>query len=204
MFAHVEYHVVQGTSNPTSQQRWQDYGLYGTPTVFFDGQGPVTGAGNAEALYRAAINAALAVPVPLTIEAQATLDTKASTGSFSITLTGVEGQSILAPEECNIRAVIYEDDVFFCCGAGGRDRWDDVSRLVLEGGTLALDAGTLRQTVNIDFSLDPAWNPSQLHALVFVQRGVVGEILNGFLAEVSTVSSVESKSWGRIKALYFE
>lgn len=202
VFAYVELHVVQGLATPTGVQRWHDYGTVGTPTIFFDGGGDfVTGGGAVGDLYtayRARIESHAATPPLVTIDGDLTLDTGTEEGALAITLGEIVGMTISNPEECVVRVHVYEDDVFFCCGIGGRDMWGRVSRVVLEGGALAFG------TTALDFPLDASWDVANLRAIAFVQRGLTGEVLNAARVNVTVTTAVEGSSWGRIKALFRE
>jgi len=193
---------VQGLANPGGVGRWHDYGTLGTPTVFFDAVDPVSGAANAESLYRARIESRRETPPLVTIAAELTLDAGAAHGSFAIRVDAIEGVPIPNPEECNVRAVVFEDDVFFCCGVGGRDTWDRVARALVDAGTLE-PGGAARQTFAAGVALEPSWNLANLQALVFVQRGVTGEVLQAGRAAVLVTTATDAASWGRIKSRYF-
>lgn len=199
----MEFHVVQGLANPTGVQRWHDYGGLGTPTVFFDGGDSVTGPTDAYTMYRARIEARRSTPPLVVLGAELTLDDATSTGSFVIEIDEVSGSPIPNPEECVVRALVFEDDVYFCCGIGGRDTWGRVARLVVEAGMLETRAAGAGQTVIADFTIEPSWNVANVRAIVFVQRGTSGEVLNATRANVVVTSPVDASSWGRIKSLYF-
>jgi len=173
----------------------------GTPTVFFDGLLGVTGEADAYANYRSRIETRIAVEPPIQIDAQVTLDGTGSMASIAIHVQEVAGQMIPMPEECSVRAVLYEDDVMYCCDPHGEMVFDHVARHLHYGQQLDLDA--LRtQSVTLEWALDPGWLSSNLKAIAFVQRGVTGEILNAAEATILDPDSVEPTSWGRVKSLY--
>jgi hypothetical protein len=120
----------------------------------------------------------------------------------TIDVTPVDGASIPDPDQCTVRAVLYEDEVFYCCGYGGRSMWERVAREFLPGQALALDGATPRQTLAIPFVVAPGWNAARLRAIAFVQRGEPGEVLNAARAALMNPSAVEPSTWGRVKALY--
>lgn len=186
--------------NASTLQRWADYGNLGTPTVFFDGLLGITGSADAYANYRERIETRIAATAPIEIEAEVSLD-EAGMASIVIRVEEVAGQMIPMPEECSIRAVLYEDDVIYCCGPLGEMVWDHVARQLHYGQQLNLDPSR-RQNVTLDWDLDPSWIPSNLKAIAFVQRGINGEIFNAVDAQVLDPDSVEGTSWGRVKSLY--
>jgi hypothetical protein len=173
----------------------------GTPTVFFDGLLGITGGGDVYASYRSRIETRIAAEAPIEIDAQVTLDGTGSMARVAIHVQEVAGQMIPMPEECSVRAVLYEDDVMYCCDPHGENIFDHVARQLHYGEPLDLDASRA-QNVTLEWTLDPGWVSSNLKAIAFVQRGVNGEILNAAEATIVDPDSVEPTSWGRVKSLY--
>ena len=188
--------------NPSTTQRWADYGNLGTPTVFFDGLFPVTRPTDAYQNYRTRIDARIAVEPPIEIEAEVALDESGAMASILIHVQEIAGQMIPMPEECFVRAVLYENEVIYCCDPHGEMVWNDVARQLHYGEQLSLDSSSRSQSVTLHWALDPAWVPSNLKAIAFVQRGITGEVLNATDATIVDPDSVESTSWGRLKSLY--
>jgi hypothetical protein len=186
--------------NASTLQRWADYGNLGTPTVFFDGLLGITGSADAYANYRERIENRIAAMPPIEIEAEVSLD-EAGIASIVIHVEEVAGQMIPMPEECSVRAVLYENDVIYCCDPHGEMIWDHVARQLHYGQQLDLDPSR-QQSVILDLDLDPSWVSSNLKAIAFVQRGINGEILNAAEAQILEPDSVEDTSWGRVKSLY--
>ena len=174
----------------------------GTPTVFFDGLLGITGAADAYENYRSRIDTRIAAEPPIHIDAEVTLEGAGAMASIVIHVEEMAGQMIPMPEDCFVRAVLYEDDVIYCCDPDGGMVWDHVARQVHYGEQLNLDASSRRQSVTLDWALDPAWTASNLKAIAFVQRGIAGEVLNAAEAQVLDPDSVDNTSWGRVKSLY--
>ncbi len=200
-FAYVETHVAQGLVVPSGGARWDAHGRPATPTLYFDGLDPETRGDNVLPIYRARIEARALVPAPLDVAATLAFDAGEASGTITIEVTLVDGMTVPNPEECTVRAVLYEDAVDWCCGFEGRSMWDRVTREFFPGATLALGGAPLRQTLVIPFAVAPGWNAANLRAIAFVQRGEPGEVLNAARATPDP-SSIDESSWGRVKALY--
>ena len=188
--------------NASTTQRWTEYGNLGTPTVFFDGLWGITGAADAYENYRSRIDTRIAAAPLIQIDAEVTLNESGAMASIVIHVEEIVGQMIPMPEECFVRAVLYEDDVLYCCAPHGEMVWDHVARQLHYGEQLSLDASSRRQSVTLDWSLDPSWTASNLKAIAFVQRGITGEVLNASEAQILDPDSVDNTSWGRVKSLY--
>jgi hypothetical protein len=200
-FAYVETHVAQGLVVPTGTARWQAHSSPATPTLYFDGLDPVTRGDEVLPIYRARIEARLLVPTPIEVEAALALDPGGASGTITIDVALVEGMSVPSPEECTVRAVLYEDGVEWCCGFGGRSMWDRVTREFFPGAILEIGGAAPRQSLVIPFNVVPGWNASNLGAIAFVQRGEPGEVLNAARATMEP-SAIDETTWGRVKALY--
>jgi len=174
----------------------------GTPTVFFDGLLGITGSADAYDNYRSRIDARIVATPPIQVDAEVTLNESGGMAFIVIHVEENAGQMIPMPEDCFIRAVLYEDGVIYCCDPDGEMVWNHVARHVHYGEQLNLDASSRRQSVALDWALDPAWTASNLKAIAFVQRGIAGEVLNAAEAQVLDPDSVDNTSWGRLKSLY--
>ena len=133
----------------------------------------------------------------LTISADAEFAGATATGRITADVMVAPGETILAPEGCFIRGVVFEDDVDWCCGIGGISSWDHVARLVTPSVVLtATNSGEQQQAV-LDFPLDPSWDVSNLRAIAFVQRDANRFILNSAATTTTVTGSLPSLPAGR-------
>lgn len=178
--------MVQALNNPDATARRNYYvglvGNFGTPTSFFDGQDVVFGSFDVYNRYRMRIESHLALGSPLMIDGLLDLDGAAGSGTLTVDLEVAPGETIASPAEYVVRAVLYEDDVFFCCGQGGASVWDRVARDVLPDQSFILESAGESQQVVYDFAISPAWDWTKLEGVAFVQRIADGSILNAVQA----------------------
>jgi hypothetical protein len=193
----VEWHVSQGLMNDSGIARRDAYGTYGTPTAWFDGAVFEAGAGSEYARYRARIDERLALPPAVGLTAHVDFDGGGGTGTVVIDVSGLaagRAGSLVA------RAIVYEDDVTYCCGVGGRDHWNHIGRLLTDAVALVPD-GSGQATVEQTFALDPAWNPANLRAVALVHApGAL--VVEAAARAAADPSPVDGTTWGRIKAAW--
>jgi len=166
----TEYHV--GTSSPLGglgqDIRLQSYGSPPIPTVFVDGMPVVPSGSGLVQDVRDAVAAALTSPPPLEMTAQFFFDPDSRIGSVIVDVTAT--QDIPVASHHDIRVVVLEDPVDWCCGAMNAAEWPRVARLLLEPIRLVAMTAGERQAHQVDFDLDPSWNADNLGGLAFVQR----------------------------------
>ena len=197
----IEWHVAQGLSNPYAITRRNGYGLYGTPTAWFDGASPYSGDANVEAQYRARVQAALAVGGTVAVEAAAMLVSGGSAASVAVTVTLAPGETVPDPAGCLVRVALFEEGVSYCCDAEGGSVFPHVGRVVTDGVVLDLSAGDT-QVVDEEIALGAGWMRSNLRAVAFVQRTADRTVLNTGPAVTLEPTAVEGVSWGRLKAMH--
>ncbi len=179
----IEYHAASPIANSLSSDRFTYYGNPIEPTALFDGDNPVVGSdGSLLTAYRARIDALLATPTPLGIEAIYLFDTETGRGEISIDVGVTVGELVPDPEAWTVRTYVVEDAVTACCGAGGVDRWDRIPHIALPEEPLIVSTGGQERRIEYDFALDPDWNLDRLGAVIFVQRDSDGAILNAYRA----------------------
>ena len=202
---HVEYHISQGLNFPGATARRSYYvgyfGAFGTPTVFFNGGDKESGGGNEYNRYRAHIVDELAAGSPLMVNLSGVFDGSSQSGSLTVDLEVASGETIPLPGECLVRAVLFEDEVDYCCGYDGVSTWHRVARAVLGDRAFTISSAGEQQQVVWNFALDPAWDPAHLKAVAFVQRDSDASILNSdFLLSAATEirpaeTTAELKLW---------
>jgi hypothetical protein len=194
----VEWHVLAGLSNPDGIARRNAYGTYGTPTAWFDGTDSVIGAGGFEAACRSYLDAHLAVPSPLVITASTELG--ATSAAVTIDVAVAPGGTLPGdPSTYTVRAILYEEDVTYCCDTLGGDSFHHIGRAISAGQPLVLTAPGGRASLTETIPVDAAWE-DDLHAVVFV-TDAAGAIVQSARAD-GVPSAVEEWGWGRVKALY--
>lgn len=133
--------------------------------------------------YRNGINERLAETDGLSpISIAGTMDIVADQATISATIRLVD-----AVELSNLRAtlLLYEDNVFWCCGYGGEDTWQHTTRMIYDENivlSLAADEVFVETTVSIPAGAPPdGWVADELHAVVYVQNTATKEIYQGYL-----------------------
>lgn len=200
---HFEHHYGDVFETPETAERSEWYGVTSHPHARFDGLRPVIGAVDclsAATNYRNRINSRLndtfgVSPVEIT-------------GSYSM---GAGEVSIAATYRLddelpllNVRAtlLIYEDNVYYCCGPGGNDTWQHVTR-VIHDQPVALPEVNDEVLVSATIPLDPSWNPSELHFVAYLQDLDSQEIIQGYIIpeQPAAVADLGSAAVTRIDAV---
>ena len=196
----LEWHVAQGLSNPYAITRRNAYGLFGTPTAWFDGASAYAGNVDVEAQYRARVQAASAVGGPVALEATASL-VAGGNAAVAVTVTLAPGETVPDPAGCLVRVALFEEAVSYCCDAEGGSVFPHVGRILTDGVVLDLSTGGV-QHVDEEIPLDAGWEGANLRAVAFVQRTVDLKVLNSSPAATLEPTAVETLSWGRLKAMH--
>ncbi len=183
---HVEYHTSQAFNFPEATTRYLYYGNTGTPAVYFDGYDLVLGGGtDMYPFYKPVLDAHLLDLAKATVDAHVVFDEATDTGSITVTCEVAPGESISNPNECKIRVVIYEDDIFACCFPPGVSIWNRIARDMLPDTQLTISAGGEVQTFTHDFTIEDAWDADRLQAIAWIQRDTNKRQLNAALATFS-------------------
>jgi hypothetical protein len=169
---HWENH--QSSSDPFSttetDARGDWYGVPGYPTVKIDGSREVIGAVTCEdaaSNYRGALNERF----------QETNNTSPVeiTGRFEITDSEIVYSATFRKVDpvllADLRATLlfYEDDITWCCGNGGVDHWDGVTRDIYDQNITLTNVGD-EVTLSTTVPRNPNWNVDNLHGVAYLQQ----------------------------------
>ena len=199
---HFENHVGDDVfENPYTQERDNWYGVSSIPHVIFDGLGHEVGAGTCEGAaddYRVRINARLSdtaslSPVVITSDMTST--------PFDVTITA--SYLLVEPvESSDLRAtlLLYEDDIFWCCGEDGVDTWQHVTRVIYDEGVTLTNLGD-EAIVETTIPLDPEWDPAELHAVAYLQDTATKEMIQGQAVGYATTPDFSSWFAERMQSL---
>jgi hypothetical protein len=157
-------------STPETEARGSWYGVPGFPDVRIDGMYDVSGASScsqAATAYRNYINQRLTAtggvsPVAVT----GYFSSYQGSGSLQATF---ELQDPAALGTTQAVLYLYEDHINWCCGYGGVSIWDEVARVVRTQPVTLSNVGD-RVTVVEGVTIDPSWNPANLHAFALIQQ----------------------------------
>lgn len=153
---------------PSSTDRFTEYGAPRIPIAFVDGEPVIpTGAG-IEADVRSYVATSLANPAPLKLDGLFFFDPISNIGSVIVDVAATGSLPEATHDE--IRILILEDPVIWCCGPGNEQTWPRVARLTLDPVPLGVAVPGDRFTQQIDFDFDPSWNADHLTGMVIVQR----------------------------------
>jgi hypothetical protein len=197
-FIHVDWHISGPFGFPEGNQRWNYYGLQGAPSVEFDGYDLQVGGGqNMYPVYAPIVANHLANDLAkLTVFATMVVDGQAGTGTIDATVTIAPGETVANPNECKIRCVVFENNLVVCCDPRGNDDWNTIARDALPDEQLTVSTSGQVQDYDRVFTLNPAWDTDNLHAIVYVQRDTNKRILNAahtlslFNLELATLDPV--------------
>jgi hypothetical protein len=112
-------------------------------------------------------------------------------GTIDATVTIAPGETVANPSECKIRCVVFQNDVFQCCDPRGNANFEAIARDALPDEQLTISTPGQTQDYDRVFTLNPAWNPYQLHAIVYVQRDTNKRILNSTYAAAPLVLTTD-------------
>lgn len=173
----IKNHNGDSYANTFSNARNTFYGITGYPTAFFDGLNPSVGGSASSSLYNSylpKVNARLAVAAKYTISAVGSADGN----QYSVAVTVAKPE---ADTNTNVKlhAVLTESHIpqtWF-----NQTTVDNVNRLMApnQNGT-AIDLATGEQTtVNLQFTMNAAWNVANSEVIFFLQNMTSKEILQG-------------------------
>jgi len=200
---HFEHHYGDTFEIPETAQRSEWYDVTSHPHVRFDGLNPVIGALNclaAGAEYRERVLARLEEtgglsPVEITGYYELTPDQV----SISATYRLVDPGPMLMLQAS---LLIYEDNVYWCCGAGGNDTWQHVTRRIHDEEITFADVND-EVTVTATIPIDPEWDPGELHMIAYLQETETKEIIQGHIVMPLAASTpeIEHRASTRIDAV---
>lgn len=84
--------------------------------------------------------------------------------------------------------LIYEDNIYWCCGAGGNSQWNGVVRRIHDE-PITLVAVNDEVLVDATIPMDPSWNPDELHFIAYLQDTGTLEIIQAHRVETLTASA---------------
>jgi len=176
---HFENHHFDDLQTPGTLERATWYGVVSHPHVRFDGLESVVGATScdaAEQSYRDKIEARIAAtggvsPVEI-VGAYQIGDTEVS---IEATFRLVDP---VALTDLRATFLIYENNVFYCCGYDGSDTWQLVTRKIYDEN-IALENVEDQVVVGANIPIDPEWNPAELHVVAYLQSTSTKEIIQG-------------------------
>lgn len=162
------------TAETTARENY--YGVAGYPTVFIDGILKFEGAAPCDqqtVTYRNAINDRLAATEgssPIVINSSMSI--AGGVASMSATFKLVDPVQL-----SNLRGtlLLYEDDLTWCCGYGGVDHWDRVTRKIYDQN-ITLSAIGDEATISVNVPIG-AWVPANLTGVAYVQQTTTKEII---------------------------
>lgn len=168
---HFENHVGDDIfETPETQARGSWYGVSGIPHVRIDGKYSQVGAGScasAASSYRTKINQRRNETgnlSPVAIEGYYIPGTGEITMGATFTLVDPVALT-------NLRAtlLLYEDNITWCCGYGGEDHWEHVTRIIHDQNITLTNVGDA-VTVTTTENLNPAWNQAEFHVVAYLQQ----------------------------------
>jgi hypothetical protein len=173
------------------------YGVGGTPTVYFNGGGRIVGSNPPPYdRYRTAIEGLLTEEAQILVK-PSLVPLEAKVGAtVSIELEIAQGETIENPEECRVRALIYEDEV-----ASG-EIYNHVVRSVPVDIALPISDSGQMTTIDREIDLDTSWKLEDLYIVAWVQREAGKEILNAAVRKLSDPMPVAKTTWGAMKAAF--
>lgn len=155
----------------TLRENW--YGVGGYPTVKIDGKYEMVGGlGGGDACvrmagyYRDIINQRRAETGGVSpVEITGTFLPLESSVTATATFRLVDPVSLT-----NLRAtlLVYEDDVFWCCGYGGQNIWQHTTRYIYDE-TITLSGVGSERTVQRVIPVGVGWDPAKLHVVAYLQ-----------------------------------
>lgn len=168
-FVALAYHPTSdplGTTETQNRLNW--YGLQGYPTCWFDGTDPyVGGSGLTYQFYNSRIQTHLLDSSPLTIELTGSLS--ASSGTID---AHIEVLDQLTQPSLVVQMVVFEDYV-----SSGGDEYRFVVRDILPSTTLGISEPGETADFSQNFTIQGAWDETEIGVVVFVQSLTSKEIL---------------------------
>jgi hypothetical protein len=164
-------------ANSYSNARNSYYGITGYPTAKFDGVLSVVGGNHSSSMYPSYLpkyNQRIAIPSCFTIDISG--HNEGLTYYITLVLTKVATNS-----ETNIKAhlVLTESNIVYAWQ--GQTEIDHTCRLMApdQNGTVVDFSSLETITLNLEFTLDPAWVTGNLELVAFLQNNSTKECLQG-------------------------
>ena len=167
-FISVRHYETSGSYGTPETDARNDYnGVSGLPTVVFDGQTNIVGAGTTTANtgepYLTVVEGSTLKPSPVRVEIDSF---DPVTGAVSATVTMYSTTDML--DNDSVMFILVEDDITSSHTHVTRD-------IVYE--TITLSGAGVFTTVNTSFVIDPTWTMANLQAVALVQRVADKEVL---------------------------
>jgi hypothetical protein len=180
----IENHNGDAFANSYSNARNTYYGITGYPTAEFDGISPYVGgqacpSGNVYSGYLPLYNARYAVLSPLLVDISGT-----NSGTTYNIVVSIKKLATITATDLRLQFVLTESNIATAPwpGSGGcMTKVDHVNRIMVpdENGTAISFASGDMQIVNLTFTMDAAWVPSNCELVAFIQDHAGHEALNG-------------------------
>lgn len=173
----IKNHNGDSYANTYSNARNSFYGITGYPTAYFDGLNASVGGSSSSSMYSnylPKVNARMAVPARYTISAVG----NSNGGQYTAAVTVAKPE---ADTNTNVKlhAVLTQShipQVWF-----NQTTVENVNRLMIpdqNGTAITLDTGA-QTTVNLNFTVNAAWNVADCEIIFFLQNMTSKEILQG-------------------------
>jgi hypothetical protein len=173
-----EYHYGDLFGTPETAERTYYYHVTYHPHARFDGSRYIAGAPSctvATENYRAAIQSRLDETGGSPVEISGGCALSPGLASVNTVFRMVDGWTF---SDLRATIIVYEDNVYWCCGAFDQDTWQRVTRVISDHPVTLQKAGDVAY-VSAEIPLDPTWNPEQLHFVAFLQDVPSKEIVQG-------------------------
>lgn len=191
----IKNHTNDSFANTYSNARNSYYGITGVPNAYFDGVENALGGSASNSIYNRylpKVNARLNVPSHYILSAYGT----ASGNQYNAFVTIAKPE---ADNNTNVRlhAVLTESNIPYSWF--NQTTVDNVNRLMipnLNGTNLSLATGE-QTTINLQFTLNSAWNADNCEIVFFLQNHSSKEILQGAkysLAELLDAAPLNPKA----------
>jgi hypothetical protein len=172
----IDWHHTGVWDNPAASARATYYGASSAPDTYFDGIDHVLGAGDSTSAYntyRTIVNNHHNNQWSQIIlrDAIFNLDMDSLKATVTYTLEVASGETISNPANVKLRSAAYEDDLTWCCEPRtGNSFWNHIGRALGTETTLTVSQSGQTQQYTGTFTIDPTWNPDNLHVVIFAQR----------------------------------
>lgn len=197
VLTYVDYHITGSLEGEGTRARGDEYAVGGTPTVLFNGGDRTVGSSPPpESRYRSVIERLRPDSASIAVVVTAGPGENARRLRVRVELSIPAGESISRPTDCDVRMLLYENNVL----SNGRI-FHHVVRTVLPETALEIGTAGESTVIESETAMLPEWKPGDLHAVAWVQNRLTQEVLNAATAPVRGPVPVQATTWGRIKAL---
>lgn len=195
---YVDYHLRQPLKTPDTEERSAYYTVHGTPTVFFNGGDRAIGRiPPPYERYKEIIERHLADSASISVSVSTGPGEVPESVALTIDLEVALGETIEDPQDCTVRAFVYEDNVDTLYGTFIR-----IARTMVVEQPLTVGESGQTASITETFELDSTWKPEDLSVVAWVQRESTMEILNSTSFKIADPTPVATTSWGAAKASF--